>query len=140
MGALHNLRLRWFPLRIVDRDFEILRFIYISRGVCRSYWECDWKFPGTGTVIAISLPGDEDGPTPQARQFYLGLAARFGEILEILRPELKKVFREWIHSELPSDTFSQLELSGFDLEDPGGDPRRWNVSFNGRDRRYLRSI
>ena len=77
MGILHNLKLRFSPPRINDPDFGSLLFMFISNAPERSYWECEWIFPKTGTVISIDLPGTEAGPMPEARQFHLNLPERF---------------------------------------------------------------
>jgi hypothetical protein len=68
-----------------------LPVMYIPNAPERSYWECEWRFPKTGTVISIGLPGGEDGPTLASRLFYLALAGRFEEIMASTRPKLKEV-------------------------------------------------
>src|SRR5258705_93349 len=68
---LHSLKLQFAPPKINDPDFGPLLYMYISNHPERSYWECEWLFPKTETDISISLPGDESGPTKEARIFYL---------------------------------------------------------------------
>jgi hypothetical protein len=53
MGLLHNLKLRLFPPRLVDPDFGDLLFMFIPNAPQRSYWEREWTFPNTGTVVSI---------------------------------------------------------------------------------------
>ncbi|HEX7787780.1 MAG TPA: hypothetical protein VF653_16295, partial [Methylomirabilota bacterium] len=71
MGLLDLLRLRFSPPRITDADFGHLLFMYIPNAPERSYWEGEWLFPSTQSVISIGLPGDERGPLLESRQFYL---------------------------------------------------------------------
>ncbi len=97
MAFLHNLKLWLSPLRMTDPDFGNLLFMHISRWPERSYWECEWNFPKTGTVVSIALPGGESGPLPEARQFYLSLPARYDQILAECRPRLEKVFNDWLN-------------------------------------------
>ena len=129
MGIFHNLKLRLLPPRITDPDFGHLIFMYIPNAPERSYWECEWRFPKTGTEISIGLPGGESGPTAEARQFYLGLPGRFEQILASVRPQLQEVFRTWLQQDLPQDIFTVTRLAGFGLEDPRARPVRWDVSF-----------
>ena len=82
MRFLEALRLRWRPPRIVDNEFGVLIYMYISIAPERSYWECEgWVFPPTQTRVGISLPGNLEGPTADARRFYRGLGARFEDCL-----------------------------------------------------------
>lgn len=129
MGFLHNLKLRFSPPRIEDPIFGSLLFMYIANALERSYWEGEWKFPPTGTDIAIALPGDEQGPLPAARQFYLDLPSRFEVIVQKARPALQKVFREWLKQDLPENIFTVVTLAGFDVEDVTEKPLNWDISF-----------
>ena len=137
MKFLHNLKLWLKPPRIVDPDFGSLHFIHISKRPERSYWEGEWVFPGTDTVVAISLDGDENGPKPRTREFYLGLPARFTQILTLSRPQLQQVFQKWLHKPLPPDICSAVELSGFSLEESESNPVHWNISFETIDDPWL---
>jgi hypothetical protein len=103
----------------------------------RSYWEGEWLFPKTRTAISIGLPGGDDGPFPESRQFYLDLPARFEEVLSAARPKLAEVFRSWLHQELPEDIFSVLKLAGFDVEDPKAQPLEWDISFETTGEKWL---
>jgi len=129
MGFLRNLRLWLRPPRVSDPDFGNLLFMHISKHPERSYWECEWKFPNTGINVFIALRGDESGPTEESRQFYLGLPQRFEWVMAECRPRLEGVFKEWLNRSLPTDIFSVLKLSGFELEDPTQHPVHWDVSF-----------
>ncbi len=129
MAFLHNLKLWLSPLRMTDPDFGNLLFMHISRWPERSYWECEWNFPKTGTVVSIALPGGESGPLPEARQFYLSLPARYDQILAECRPRLEKVFNDWLNQRLPQDIFTGVKLAGFGLEDPKEQPVQWYVGF-----------
>jgi len=129
MAFLHNLKLWLSPPRMTDPDFGVLLFMHISKWPERSYWECEWSFPKTGTVVGIVLRGGEGGPLPEARQFYLSLPARYEQILVACRPRLEQVFNEWLHQPLPQDIFSVVKLSGFGLEDPREQPVQWDVGF-----------
>ena len=137
MGILHNLKLRFRPPRMSDPDFGSLLFMYIPTAPERSYWECEWKFPNTGTEISISLPGNETGPLPAAREFYLRLPDRFERILAAVRPELQQVFRSWLQTDLPPDVFTLVKLAGFDLEDAMAQPVQWSISFETTGDKWL---
>jgi len=137
MGFLHNLNLRFSPPRIDDPDFGTLLFMFISNAPERSYWEGEWKFPSTGTDISIALPGDERGPLPEARHFYLSLPGRFAEVLEAARPRLQNVFREWLRQDLPEDIFTVVKLAGFDVEDLRERPLKWDISFETTGEKWL---
>jgi hypothetical protein len=137
MGLLRNLKLWLSPPRMNDPAFGSLVFMHISKWPERSYWECEWSFPETGTVVGISLPGGEAGPQPEAREFYLGLPKRFKHILVLCRPKLEQAFRDWRKRELPQDIFTVLKLAGFGLEDPKEQPVRWDVGFETTDDDWL---
>lgn len=129
MGVLRSLRFLFFPLKKDDPDFGRLIYMYISNHPERSYWECEWKFPPTGTVVSISLPGDESGPYPESRTFYKEIIPKYEKILTLVRTQLSIVFKEWLNKELPLDISSELKLSGFDLEEVRARPLKWNISF-----------
>jgi len=129
MGFLHNLKLWLSPPKMSDPDFGNLTFMHIGKHPEKSYWECEWTFPPTGTVVDIALQGRESGPDHEARQFYLGLSARFNSIVKLCRPRLERVFREWRDEQLPQDIFTVVRLTGFDVENPQEQAVRWNVSF-----------
>ena len=137
MGLLDRLRLRFSPPRITDADFGHLLFMYIPNAPERSYWEGEWLFPGTQSVISIGLPGDERGPLLESRQFYLDLPGRFEGILAAARPRLAEVFRSWLQQELPEDIFTAVKLAGFGVEDPRARPLEWDMSFETTGPKWL---
>ena len=137
MGLLRNLKLWISPPQITDPNFGKLTFMHIDKHPERSYWECNWNFPPTSTVVFITLPGGENGPTNEARQFYLGLLARYDFVLTLCRPKLEQVFREWRSYQLPQDVFTVVRLSGFEVEDPNQQPLQWNVNFETTDDDWL---
>lgn len=137
MGILHNLTLRFSPPRISDPDFGSLLFMFIPNAPERSYWECEWTFPKTGTEISIGLPGGDSGPLPEARQFYLSLPGRYEQILAAARPQLQEVFREWLQQDLPQDIFTVVKLAGFGLEDAKARPIEWDISFETTGDKWL---
>jgi len=137
MALLHNLKLWLFPLRMTDPDFGNLLFMHISKWPERSYWECEWIFPKTTTVVAITLQGGESGPMPEARLFYLSLPGRFEQIVAASRPKLEQVFDHWLHERLPQDIFTVVRLSGFGLENPKARPVRWDISFETTGDKWL---
>ncbi len=137
MGFLDMLK-GWFsPPKLSDPDFGELLFMRIPNAPKRSYWECEWRFPTTDSIISIGLPGGEDGPLPEAREFYLGLPSRFEDILSSARPKLEAVFSEWLQRDLPADLFTELKLAGFGLEDPQAEPLRWDISFETTGEKWL---
>lgn len=137
MGILHKLKMRFSPPRITDSDFGSLLFMYVPNAPERSYWECEWTFPKTGTVISIGLPGGESGPVPEARQFYLSLPGRFEQIVAATRPKLEHVFETWLQQELPQDIFAVVKLAGFDVEDPKAQRLHWDISFETTGEKWL---
>ena len=137
MGILHNLKIRFSPPRITDPDFGSLLFMFIPNAPDQSYWECEWKFPTTETVISIGLPGDESRPMPEARKFYLGLPGRFEQILAAARPKLEEVLKARLEQDLPQDIFTVVKLAGFGLEDPKAQPVQWDISFETTGDKWL---
>jgi hypothetical protein len=129
MHPFKSLKLQLRPPKIDDPDFGRLSFIYISNHPERSYWEAVWTFPPTGMPVAIGLDGDESGPRPDSREWYLSLPSRFDRIVQLATPELAKVFPLWLKQELPDDIFTVVKLSGFGVEDPRAEPVSWDVSF-----------
>ena len=129
MRFLHNLKLWMSPPRMTDPDFGKLIFMYIQKHPERSYWECEWTFPATGEIVGITLRGGENGPNDGARQFYLGLPARFDSILKACRPGLEQVFRDWRGGQVPQDVFTAVKLTSFGLDEPLEKPIRWDVGF-----------
>ncbi len=137
MGFLHNLKLWLSPLRMTDPDFGTLLFMRSSKAPERSYWECEWIFPATGTVIAIALPGGEGGPMQEARHFYLDLPHRFAEIMVACRPGLEQVLDYRLHQRLPADIFTVAKVSGFGLGKPRNQPPRWEITFETIGKKWL---
>jgi len=137
MGFLHNLKLWLSPPRITDPDFGQLIFMHMEKRPERSYWEGQWTFPATGTVVGISLRGGENGPNPEPRQFYLTLPSRFDSILEACRPRLQEVFRDWRNQELPHDIFTVVKLTGIKVRYPQEQPIQWHVAFETTDDDWL---
>ena len=137
MSLLHGLRLRFAPPRISDPDFGPLLFMYIPKFPQRSYWECEWTFPVTNTVISIGIPGTEAGPDPEARQFFLALPHRFERIIAACRTPLQEVWLSCFQRDLPHDIFSVMKLGGFGLEDPKARPVQWDVGFETTGDKWL---
>ncbi len=137
MRFLHNLKLWLSPPKMTDPDFGNLTFMHIGKHPERSYWEGEWMFPRTGTVVGITLRGGERGPDNEARQFYLGLPARFDTIRIACRPSLEQVFRNWRGGHVPQDVFTAVKLTGFGVEDPQELPIRWEVGFETTDGDWL---
>ena len=137
MSLFHNLRLRFSPPRKTDPDFGQLLYMYIPNNPSASYWECEWEFPRTGTVISIGLPGDESGPYSESREFFLQLPDRFEGILSAARPQLASVFHTWLGQDLPQDSFLVVKLAGFGLEDAGAKPVEWDIAFETLSDKWL---
>lgn len=137
MGFLRNLKLWLHPPRMSDPDFGTLVFMHSSKAPERSYREGESNFPNTGTLVFISLRGDESGPTLDAKRFYLGLPDRFEQILATCRPKLEKFFEDWLGQPLPPNIFSALKLSGFDVEDLSQRPIHWDVSLEATGDKWL---
>ncbi len=137
MGFLHNLKLWLSPPRMIDPDFGKLIFMHTEKHPERSYWECEWTFPATGEIVFVALRGGESGPNDDARQFYLGLPARFDSILKACRPRIEQVFRDWRKQSLPEDMFTVVKLTSFGVENPKENPGRWDVGFETTDDDWL---
>lgn len=61
--------------------------MYIRNAPERSYWEGeDWLFSPTGTKVGLDLLGDESGPLPECRDFYLALPGRSRTFLTTSAP------------------------------------------------------
>ena len=125
------------PPKIVDPVFGKLVFMHIEKHPERSYWEGEWKMPESNHSIGISLRGEEQGPSEDSRSFYLSLPDRIEQIIERCRPPLAKVFREWLNKDTPADIFSELKLTGFDIDDPNERPLRWSVQFETTGAKWL---
>lgn len=110
---------------------------YIPKYPERSYWECEWKFPKTGTVISIGLPGGESGPLPESRQFFLSLPERFDQIVVQARPKLAEALKSWLQEDLPLDIFTAVKLGGVGLDDPRARPVQWGISFETTGENWL---
>jgi hypothetical protein len=137
MNIFKSLNLQFRPPKIDDPDFGQLTFMFISNHPERSYWEAEWTFPPTGTPVSIGLDGDESGPRPDTRQWYMKLPSRFSHILELARPELAKVFKSRLDQDLPDDIFTVVKLSGFGVEDPRTQPISWDISFETTGEKWL---
>lgn len=85
-------------------------------------------FPPRGHPVSIALEGDESGPTARAREWPLGLPARFPRIRELARPPLASAIGSWLGRELPEDIFAVVKLAGFGVEDLAARPLHWDVS------------
>ena len=118
MKFIHKLKLYLFPTKLNAPYFGDMLFMYISNNPESSYWECKWKFPVTGKVIEITLPGTEENPFPESRDFYIELIDKYDEILNSIHSMLTSVFRTWLSQDLPNDIFTVLKLSGFCVENP----------------------
>lgn len=132
MAPLDLIRHKFSSKTLIDPIFGEATFIAMPRAPHKAYWECQWRFPVTSSVINIAMPGDENGPFPETRNFYTDLADRFHKHLLTAKPHLQKAFNAQYGIELPKDIFSVMTLSGFDLENPHTSPRRWEMSFTTR--------
>src|SRR4029453_13317763 len=126
MALFKSLKSWLSPPRQVEPDLGPLTYMYIARYPERSYWEAEWTFPATNNNVSIALEGDESGPSPMVREWYLGLPARFPRIIELVRPHLATVFNSWCKQNLPDDIFTVMRLSGFGVEDLAEQPVRWD--------------
>ena len=112
---------------MVDRDFGTLQFSRSPDKPEASYWHGSWLFPPTGTLVGINLPGTEDGPTLNARRFYINLAEDFEEIIAACRPLVEELFKTELKRELPQDIFTVVKVDGFNVEDPEQYPVPWEM-------------
>jgi hypothetical protein len=95
------------------------------------------EIPANWQHCGITLCGDESGPQPEFRRFYLELPGRFNEILAACRPVLEEVYRDELQKALPTDIFTALKVAGFRVEDPNEQPVHWEVSFESTGDEYL---
>jgi hypothetical protein len=137
MGFLDRVFAQFRPPTLDDPDFGRLTYMYIARDPSRSYWECEWTFPPTGTRISIGLPGSREGPLPESRAFFLALVPQFSMVLEQVRPALDGVIRDWLNRPLGSDLWQDVKLAGFGVEDPRQRPTRWDISFETTGPKWL---
>jgi hypothetical protein len=137
MGLLDQLKQWLSPPKRQDPEFGELTFIRIGGSPDRSYWEAQWAFPPTGTEVSIDLHGGESGPWPEARDFYLGLPARFAALLDAVRPALNEVFLHWYDRPLAPDLWQDVKLSGFSLPNPRARPLEWDITFEATGKKWL---
>lgn len=137
MGVLDSLFSRFRPPSMDDPTFGRLLYMDVPRNPSRSYWEAEWLFPPTGTVVSIGLPGGKDGPLAESRAFFESLVPRFDAIVEMARPGLERVFREWYERPLGEPLWDEVKLAGFGLEDPRATPLEWDVAFEAISGRWL---
>lgn len=137
MGLLARILLRIRPPTLDDPDFGRLLYMHIALDPSKSYWECEWEFPPTGTRVSIGLPGSKDGPLPESRAFFLALVPEFNRIVDQVRPALERVFREWLDRPLNQDLWQDVKLAGFGVEDPRETPRQWDVAFETTGKKWL---
>jgi hypothetical protein len=137
MSLIDSLMSRFRPPHIDDPAFGRLLFMRIKRNPSRSYWEGEWLFPPTGTQVEIALPGPESGPLAEARDFYLGLAARFDAILIAARSALDDVFHHCVGRSLSENLWDDLTLAGFGIEDLTSTPAEWDISFETTGEKWL---
>ena len=131
MNFFKSLKQKLFPpeVRLVDPQFGDLLFMNVPKRPEESYWEGEWNFPPTESTIGISLPGDSQGPFAESREFYLSLPSKFEGVLKMVRPKLEKVYEDWLEKDLPQNIFDDLELTGFNLENPRSKPIQWEICF-----------
>ena len=83
MGLLGFLRKE----KRVFYDPELGALTYNSRS---ALWEGETAFPDARESVVVAIPGDEEGPSPQARALYEELARRY----PILRDEVAAALYE----------------------------------------------
>jgi hypothetical protein len=137
VGLLQNMKLWLSPPKIVDPVFGKLVFMHIDKHPERSYWEGVWQLPGSAYSIEVFLRGGEDGPSEDARAFYLNLPDRIDSILKWCRPPLARVFETWLNSYLSDDLLRELKLTSVGVDDPRARPVRWSVSFETTGEKWL---
>ena len=94
-------------------------------------------FPPVGYQVSIGLDGDQSGPTPEARAFYLSRVGSFERTMALVRPRLDAVCRQWLGRPLAEDPWTDVKLAGFGVEDPTATPVSWEVSFETVGERWL---
>jgi hypothetical protein len=99
-----------------------------------SIWYGRWRFPPSGTTVAISLPGDRHGPLPGIKDFFKELPDRFESILSSVRPRLDEIFRRWLRRPISDSLWDDLELVRFSVEDPEAQPPEWSMHFELADK------
>ena len=137
MGWMDHVLAPFRPRRLDDPTFGRLLYMHVRRDPSKSYWEGEWLFPPTQTRIFVGLPGGETGPTPAARAFFLALPARFEAIVNAVRPPLDEVFRRWLRRPIGEDLWTDVQLTGFGVEDPSATPPEWDVSFETTGEKWL---
>jgi len=111
--------------------------MYISSNPERSYWEAEWNFPPVGYCVSIGLPGDERGPRPESRAFFLSRVSQFEHIINSARPRLDNVCRQWLGRPLASNLWTDVKLAGFGVRDPASTPAAWEISFETTGQKWL---
>jgi hypothetical protein len=137
VGLFDKVLKRFQPLSTEDPVFGRLTYMHIKQDPSKSYWEAEYVFPPTGTVVSAGLQGNEDGPVPEARDFYLRMQERFEGIMETVMPILDQVFQEWLGRPLSADPWADIEFAGFDVDDPTEHPCKWGVMFETTGEKWL---
>jgi hypothetical protein len=94
-------------------------------------------FPVTGTRVSISLPGNSDGPTDDARRFHRQLPEQFEGLLSKARPEIDRTFEQWIGRPLSADLWEDVRLGGFALTNASRAPTTWEVTFETTGEKWI---
>jgi len=137
MNIFKSLKQLFTSPTMEDPDFGRLTFIDISKHPERSYWEAEWVFPPTGTPVGICLDGDESGPRPDYREWYLQLPSRYPRILEQARPVVAKELTFWLDQTMPDDVYQLVKIAGFSVKDPRAEPIEWDVAFETIGEKWL---
>lgn len=130
MNFFKRIKLFFSPRVIQDEMLGKLTFIYISNFPERSYWEGEWLFPTTQTVITILLKGGESGPLPEFLEWYRGLPARYSKVIKTVEQKLADAYEELYSKKPPRDFVNQFTFAGASVLDPRAQDVEWDLSFD----------
>jgi len=121
-----------------DPDFGAIRFDGPEGGV--GIWQMDsaWIVPeANAEVICASIPGDGNGPFPEARAFLLAKKASLSEIWADANAPLESLRKKWRPDTLGKPLSDVLKLSSIGLDEPMTSPPTWDVSFESRQGQWV---
>lgn len=137
MGLFERFLTRFRPVTIEDAEFGRLTYMEVKGDPSRSYWEAEYVFAPTGSVVSAGMRGTREGPLPEARSFYRLMEQRFADTMKTVRPYLEASFQESLGRPLSADLWDDLVLSGFDVDDPIADPLEWDIMFETTGDKWL---
>jgi hypothetical protein len=119
---------------IKDPDFGFISYELPYKTGGEGFWQMynDWDHPESNAKIGCSaIPGDENGPFKEARQFLLSKRNDLDALWDLCCDELIKIIAVWYPEEKGRDPKEVYYLSSLSMENSNSD--EWEVSFEAKD-------